>query len=93
MGAFLLTLNKLPDNADPGALFAGLAGAISGLVGAYFGVAVGGGTAQAVQEAKDGQMKAMGALADVARLLPAPQTDEEKAALAQEAIAAVSPRA
>src|SRR5258706_8207978 len=38
-----------------------------GILGAYFGVAAGRGAAQAVKEAKDGELRAMRGLANVAR--------------------------
>jgi hypothetical protein len=84
---FSLTLDALPEKSDPGALYAGLTGALSGIVGAYFGVAAGGGAADAVKDAKDGEAKALKTLADVARSVPPGGDDESRAADVRTAMA------
>jgi len=90
VGAFWLTLGRWGSTTDPGALFAGVTGALAGIVGAYFGVAAGGSAAQAVSEAKTTEAHAIGAMAQMARLIPSPLTDLEKATAAEEAISSVT---
>jgi hypothetical protein len=90
LGAFWLAIHEAGGTADPAALFAGLTGSLAGIVGAYFSVAAGGSGLQAASEARAAEANAFGAMAHMARLMPAPQTDQEKAAAAEAAITSVT---